>query len=248
MKRTWKIKQIDQKIIPAPDQELYQQVAQGQEGYVSFYEKRQDEIIRRDPQTFEKANRSWQIDFMRKQGLKESDRVLDYGCGPAAAGIFFIEFLDPGKWVGVDISKESIGVGEELIERKGLASKKPELIHIPGGGLEPLGGRSFDVILAQSVFTHLPPDEIITILQRLRAHLAPGAAFYASFSCNKTGIVQQQLHNWYYDREFMQIAAEDAQMSVEFLADWWHPYQHTLPSFAVSAMARFRLVPDQPAR
>jgi SAM-dependent methyltransferase len=242
MKRNWNIQQIEAGKVPEIDRQLFaRHGGAAPEGYVDFYESRQDFIIKRDPASFEKLNRVWQFDYLRKHGLKPSDRFLDYGCGPAAAGIYFIEYLDPGQWVGVDISNESIKVGQELIERKGLAGKKPELIYIPRGDLAPLAGRKFDVILAQSVFTHLPPDAIIAILERLRPLLEPASRIYASFSSTAGGIVQQQLHNWYYDYVFIQTAAADAGLAVEVLEDWVHPYQHTMPSFAKSVIARFRL-------
>jgi ubiquinone/menaquinone biosynthesis C-methylase UbiE len=207
---------------------------------VDFYEQRQDFIIKRDPKTFENTNRVWQFEFLRKHGLRPEQSFLDYGCGPAAAGVYFIEYLDEGKWVGVDISNESIRVGRELIERKGLQGKKPELVYIPKGDMSALGGRQFDVILAQSVFTHLPPDEIILILQRLTVHMDAGSELLASFSCCASGIIQQQLHNWYYDHEFIATAAKEAGLSQDFLPDWEHPYQHNMPSFAKSMLARFR--------
>jgi ubiquinone/menaquinone biosynthesis C-methylase UbiE len=237
MKHEWKIKNIEGDKVPASERALLS----GKGDYVDFYEERQDGILRRDPATFEKLNREWQIEFLRKHGLKPGDRMLDYGCGPAAAGVYFIEYLEAGKWVGIDISGESIRVGQELVDRKGLRDKRPELLYTPGGKLDALAGREFDVILAQSVFTHLPPDEIIAILQRLRPFLAPGGRLFASFSCTKKGIVQQQLHNWYYDREFIDTAAREAGLQWKALEDWVHPYQHHMPSFAKSTLALFTL-------
>jgi SAM-dependent methyltransferase len=243
VKRTWNIRQIEREGIPSSEQQLFAELGGTQPaGYVDFYERRQDEIIKRDPETFEKTNRVWQFEYLRQHGLKTSDRFLDYGCGPAAAGIYFIEYLEPGMWTGCDISNESISVGRDLVERKGLAGKNPRLVYIPQGDLTPLGDAKYDVILAQSVFTHLPPDAIIEILGRLRAHMEPQSFLYASFSCCPEGIIQQRLHNWYYDHAFIHAAAEDAGLAVDILPDWKHPYQHTQPSFSRSTMARFRLV------
>lgn len=240
MKRNWDIQKIEADLIPEIERNLYKTVADAP-GYVDFYEKRQDMIIKRDPQTFEKTNRVWQFEYLKKHGLRPDQSFLDYGCGPAAAGVYFIEYLDAGKWVGVDISNESIRVGKDLVKRKKLDRKKPELVYIPHGDLAPLGGRTFDVILAQSVFTHLPPDAIIEILQRVGKLMAPESKFYSSFSCCPTGIVQQKLHNWYYDHAFIQTAAGDAGMKVEILPDWEHPYQCNMPDFAKSTMAVFSL-------
>ena len=60
----------------------------------------------------------WQFEYLRDRDLPRDASFLDYGCGPAAAGIFFIEYLDAGKYVGTDISEKSIEVGREFIESK----------------------------------------------------------------------------------------------------------------------------------
>jgi SAM-dependent methyltransferase len=243
MKRDWKIQQIETNKIPVIDKQMFARHGSATEGYVDFYEERQDFILKRDPATFEKVNRVWQFEYLCKHGLKPSDRFLDYGCGPAAAGVYFIEFLDAGKWVGCDISNESLRVGHDLIKRRQLDAKKPALVYIPKGDLAPLAGQQFDVMLAQSVFTHLPPDPIIQILDRLRPLLAPGGSLYSSFSVCPDGIIQQQLHNWYYDLAFIRTAAADAKLGVEILTDWVHPYQGNMPPFAKSTMARFHPLP-----
>ena len=105
--------------------------------------------------------------------------------------------------------------------------------------LECLGDETFDVIWAQSVFTHLPPDQILKIMQRLKRHMHAGSRFYATFSRVEKGIVQQQLHNWYYDLAFFQTAASECGFQVELCDDWVHPYAHTLPSFARSGLLKF---------
>jgi SAM-dependent methyltransferase len=237
MRQAWAHTTIEAEKVPAAERELLR--AKG--NYVDFYETRQDGILSRDPAAFENVEREWQFTFLRQHGLDPADRMLDYGCGPAAAGVYFIEYLEAGHWTGVDISGASIRVGEDLIARKGLREKRPELLHTPGGRLGALAGRAFDVILAQSVFTHLPPEETIAILKRLRPLLAPGGRFFASFSRTEAGIIQQQLHNWYYDFAFIETAAREAGWLWRELEDWWHPYQHLMPAFARSTMALFTL-------
>jgi SAM-dependent methyltransferase len=208
MDRNWDIKRvIEEKKIPADEKKLYDEKLREEDGYIDFYAKRQDKIIEKDPQAFEKVNRVYQIDYLKGHGLDPGESFLDYGCGPAAAGVYFIEYLKPGKYVGVDISKTSIDVGLDLIERRGLAVKKPRLFHILTGTLECLGDETYDILWAQSVFTHLPPEQIIKIMQRLKPHMHAHSRFYATFSRVEKGIVQQQLHNWYYDLAFFHDAA-----------------------------------------
>src|SRR5207249_12042691 len=152
---------------------------------------------------------------------------------------YFIEYLDCGKYVGTDISEKSIEVGREFIKSKGLDHKNARLFYTPKGDLSALGDEQFDIIWAQSVFTHLPPDAIEDILQRLRPHMHAGSRFYASISRTEKGIVQQQLHNWYQDFAFYETIAPDNGLRVEMCEGWVHPYQHNMPPFAKSTLIKF---------
>ncbi len=63
MKRIWDIQRIETDQIPALEQKMYEKVSDAATT-VDFYEKRQDMIIKRDPQTFEKTNRIWQFEYL----------------------------------------------------------------------------------------------------------------------------------------------------------------------------------------
>ncbi len=143
MQRDWQVtrKIVDSKV-PADEKALYEAKANEEDGYVEFYEQRQDKIIEKDPDAFAKTNRVWQFEYLRDRDLPRDATFLDYGCGPVAAGVYFIEYLDAGKYVGVDISKKSIDVGEELIRARGLDAKKPRLLYTPKGDMGTAGQRA----------------------------------------------------------------------------------------------------------
>src|ERR1700678_2630550 len=48
-------------------------------------------------------HRRFQIEFLRQQGLKPSQTLLEIGCGPLTGGIPIIRYLQPNNYVGVDI-------------------------------------------------------------------------------------------------------------------------------------------------
>jgi SAM-dependent methyltransferase len=240
MQRDWNItRKIVESKVPAEEKALYEAKSKEEDGYVDLYEQRQDKIIEKDPETFAKTNRVWQFEYLRDRDLPKDASFLDYGCGPAAAGVYFIEYLDAGKYVGTDISKKSIDVGEELIRARGLEGKKPRLLYTPKGEMAALEGETFDIMWAQSVFTHLPPDAIEKILIRLRPHMHAGSRFYSSISRIEKGIVQQQLHNWYQDLAFYETIAPGAGMKVSVSEGWVHPYQHNMMEGATSTLLKF---------
>src|SRR3712207_8664912 len=48
-------------------------------------------------------------------------------------------------------------------------------------------GRQFDYAIAQSVFTHLPLNNIVRCLMEIERALTPGGRFYATFYLNPGG-------------------------------------------------------------
>jgi len=52
--------------------------------------------------------RDFQINFLRKMGLKTHHQVLDIGCGPLRGGIPLIRYLDAGNYFQFLLSFELI--------------------------------------------------------------------------------------------------------------------------------------------
>jgi cyclopropane fatty-acyl-phospholipid synthase-like methyltransferase len=156
-------------------------------GYLKAYRASTDDRVRRDPH--EAVGGQWdtvgplQCDFLVEQGLEPGHRMLDIGCGTLRGGRFFIRHLDPGRYTGMDISTQALDFARELIEEKGLADRVPKLVLNEDLRLnfEELAGQQFDVLLAQSVFTHLQTDQIDECFANLPAVMAPGARFYFTF-------------------------------------------------------------------
>ena len=101
-------------------------------------------------------DKEYHLEFLRQNGLKRSMCLLDYGCGAAASGITIIKYLDEGMYVGADVSRECLKLASERVEHFGLGDKAPSFLHLPGGSLEPIRNKKFDVIwLSQCSLTSL---------------------------------------------------------------------------------------------
>ncbi|WP_298332982.1 class I SAM-dependent methyltransferase [Asticcacaulis sp.] len=195
--------------------------------YVRYYAERQDRIISHSANTFERLNRVFQLDWLRDQLLMPPTAdFLDYGCGTASAGKYIADYLDAGRYTGVDISAVSIDEGRRILEAHGLEAKQPVLHVIPDGDLSALGDKRFDIIWAQSVFTHLPPEVIEDILGRLRVHLKPGGAIYASATLAEAGegVLQVNPHNWFQEPAVLAACGSAAGYEMERMEGWHHPY------------------------
>jgi hypothetical protein len=124
-------------------------------------------------------HRRFQLDFLKSQGLKPQNTLMEVGCGPMTAGVPLIEYLEPGNYVGIDVRPEVLNLSWQQIGKAGLSAKNPRLIISSTFGTESLGDRAFDFILTFSVLYHLSDD----ILDRWLAMVARrGAVAYANIN------------------------------------------------------------------
>jgi len=188
-----------------------------------------------------------QFDYLVGRGLEPSHYFLDVGCGPLRGGAHFIRYLEAGRYYGVDSNAPMLEETERLeVPRQGLADKQPTLVAMADFGFERLG-RQFDYALAQSVFTHLPLNEIIRCLMEMDKALVPGGEFYATFWENSRGkfnlddIQQTATAVTHLDRDFFHYdvgtfewICEGTGLSVEYLGDWDNPVNQKMLVFRKS--------------
>ena len=173
--------------------------------------------------------------------MTPASTLLDYGCGALAAGIQFVGFLDAGNYTGLDISAEVLCEGERRLERAGLAARRAGLYLLDSNLAALLGERQFDFLWAQSVLTHMPPDDIRTLLRDIRPHMHGGSQLFTTFANTQGKPRQKQFKDWYYNREFFIETAAAYGFDVEFMTDWNHPND----SAGNDMMARFTLKGDR---
>lgn len=191
--------------------------------YGAYYADRMNRIIRRNPNWGLNLNKRFQLDYLIAHGLRPDAHMLDYGCGALAAGIHFIDYLAPGKYVGVDISSEVLAEGQRRLVSKGLQNKHAELHRIEPGSVAALAGKRFDLIWAQSVFTHMPPDDIDRLLRDVRPFMHTKTRFYATFARTDGAIHQKRFKDWYYNVDFFRAAAAKFGFDIALMPDWSHP-------------------------
>ena len=104
-----------------------------------------------------------QFDTLLREGLETRHRLLDIGCGALRGGIHFIEYLDRGHYAGIDISEGILDAGRRLLPSDLGEKKAPVLIQNKDLELKEFDNNMFDFLLAQSLFTHLPEDEIVEV-------------------------------------------------------------------------------------
>ena len=155
------------------------------EQYLRYYAAKTDRRAAIDPH--EAVGGFWdelgglQFEFLLKQGLKPQNTLLDIGCGSLRAGRLIIRHLEPGHYTGLDMSEGILAAARRLVESEGLSEKAPLLLRSDGALDFSFVSRRFDYLLAQSVFTHLPPASIEQCLANLHKAMHEGSVFFFTF-------------------------------------------------------------------
>lgn len=196
--------------------------------YSDYYAERMNRIVTKNPDWGLNLDKTFQLQYLIDHGLTRNSKLLDYGCGALAAGVLFIDYLAPGRYTGVDISEKTLTEGEKRINNRGLENKNAQLFHLASTTLADLKPKTFDVMWAQSVFTHMPPEDIRSLLPSLRSLMHSESTFYASFAFNTasedtTLSKQRRFKDWYYTEAFFQEAAAASDLDVNIMDDWSHP-------------------------
>ena len=114
-------------------------------------------------------------------GLKPHDRLLDAGCGAAAA---FRRSLHPlprcrGHYCGIDINPDFIRVARETSAQDPvLHNKSPKLEHVENFDFPRLDKRTFTYVLAFSVLNHCDVPMRRTFFEKITKVLSPESKIY----------------------------------------------------------------------
>ncbi len=103
--------------------------------------------------------------FLKETGMKEGDKILDYGCGPGSFVIPAAEIVgEKGKVYAVDIHPRAIKVVAKKAEKKGLGNIETIKTSCETG----LKKNSIDIVIMYDVIHMLKESEnILTEMQRV---------------------------------------------------------------------------------
>ncbi len=160
-------------------------------------------------------------------GLREQHYLLDIGCGSLRGGRLFIPYLLAGRYFGLEpnrwLVEEGIRyeLGEELFQ-----NKRPTFAYNSDFNLEVFGVQ-FDVVLAQSIFSHTGLTQLRACLASAARVLRPDGLLIATFVERKADLARDE---WVYPglNHFSWATITAACREVGLLCyklDWPHPLQ-----------------------
>jgi SAM-dependent methyltransferase len=185
-----------------------------------------------------------QLDFLVARGLRPDARLLDVGCGPLRGGIHFVDYLDAGNYYGIDINESLLDAGYDVELPAVLRAKLPRDRLRCTDRFDCDFGVSFDFAIAQSLFTHIPLNDIRLCLYRVARVLKVGGSFFATFFEAPPGfpvdeVLGKDLYSernpfWYWPGD-LEWAARVAPYQFRYIGDWGHPRDQKMVEFVRTA-------------
>jgi hypothetical protein len=111
-------------------------------------------------------------DFKRA-GCKPEHVVVDYGCGSLWVGEAFMDYLQAGNYVGLDVSDVFFAESLARMPADLVVQKRPSLQVITDAALRNVQARKPDFILSLAVLQHVPPEDLPGFFRRILSLAAP---------------------------------------------------------------------------
>jgi ubiquinone/menaquinone biosynthesis C-methylase UbiE len=161
-----------------------------------------------------------QFEYLLRHHLTPSSRLLEIGCGNLRGGWRFIDYLEPGNYVGLDISPEILLAAQSVVAERGLRHKLPYLYLVDDLRLRSLPDNYFDVAHAHSVFTHSPIEVIEECLDNIWRVLRPGGFFDFTYFAAASQPYVRHREDFYYRTDQLVSMARARGYRAEIMTDW----------------------------
>lgn len=216
--------------------------------HVSYYREvmRHDVAENPDRAVGSRSRERWlavgkmQFDHLVAHGLEPHHDVLEIGCGNLRAGWRLVTYLEPHRYVGIDISPDILLAANRTVEERDLQDDEPQLRLVDDLRFGWCPDDRFDLVHAHSVFSHCPMDVIEECFDHVGRILRPGGVF--DFSFNETFDREHHVlrEDHYYRAETLIAAAAERGFAAEVLRDWapGHKQSRMRLTFAAEAPDR----------
>lgn len=164
--------------------------------------------------------------FVYGNRLRSDENFLDIGCGAFRCGRMLMNYLEfPGGYYGIEKEESLVtrGFFAELSSRQ--RQKLEQVIIADDFPFDQLHTKP-NVSFAQSLFTHLPEDQIRLCLRKLGSWVIPESRFYATFVIGDARQNPKEPHDhkrFVYSIEQMKWFGTDHGWQANYIGEWGHP-------------------------
>jgi predicted TPR repeat methyltransferase len=160
-----------------------------------------------------------QLDRLKRYGMKQHHTLFDLGCGQLRGGRYAVAYLDKGNYYGNDISPEILKEASEVLRMEGLADKDAHLFLTDNLEFNEVKGKTFDFIHAQSVLSHMPPEDIESLFKNIKKIMHKDTQFLASFFISKNATIYpfHNMKNFAFPFEWLRKTGKENGLLVELV-------------------------------
>lgn len=153
--------------------------------------------IRDEGYTRDKAAR-W-LAVLKECGLKPDMLCVEYGCGSLWAAEPVIEYLEPGKFIGVDIVDGFYKMGMERLADL-VKEKRPQFAVITAENLRPIAALEPRFVYSRKVLSHIAPDDRPEFLGLICSLVSRGTTAVID-SITESSTVERNRGTWSHSSE-----------------------------------------------
>ena len=126
-------------------------------------------------------NESELLEFLLKHGLKPGDLTVDYGCGSLRLAPPLIDFLEPGKYWGMDLAQDFLDLGRAHLPPALAQAKRPRLDVIGDDVVQRARSEAPRYIISWHVCSKVPENRFDAYIGNIVGMMTPGATALVHF-------------------------------------------------------------------
>ena len=126
-------------------------------------------------------NESELLEFLLKHGLKPGDLTIDYGCGSLRLASPLIDFLEPGKYWGMDLAQDFLDLGRAHLSPELAQAKRPRLDVIGDDVVQRARSEAPRYIISWHVCSKVPENRFDAYIGNIATMMTPGATALIHF-------------------------------------------------------------------
>jgi SAM-dependent methyltransferase len=122
------------------------------------------------------------LDLLMARNLRPDHVVVDYGCGSFRLGKSLIQYLEPGKYWGLDVTDQFFAAGFDFLGETLKREKRPEARVIDSSGLAAAQLAKPDFIVSWHVCSKVPPSRLTDYFGNMVRLMQPGSRTIVHFA------------------------------------------------------------------